>query len=188
MVTGPVPSVQQAMPPYFVQQEDTYIIVDKKDNSYEETWQYIVSIAKPYFGRGYKYGAKNINGPIDCSGFTRWLCIQLGTDIGSGTYSQLKAGEEVQLNEQLEPGYIYFVICKGSGPSGRHVYIEGPNGIKMDSSSSKTLDGAKGIGIRHNTHRKILTRRRIPIKDFIKFGKIGSISYLQTQDGIKLIA
>lgn len=179
MIIGMNPSIQQALPPYFVPQETIYAAPrgSSEDNSYDETWQYILDTAKPYFSKGYKYGSKNLEGPVDCSGFSRGLCKIFGTDIGEGTINQMKAGEAVPLGAPLESGYVYFDITTGSGASGRHVYIEGPEGIILDSNSTISLEGSTGVGTRKRSNSKILARRRIPIANFIQSRKDGGILY-----------
>jgi cell wall-associated NlpC family hydrolase len=56
----------------------------------------IASIGKPYqFGAKWDLKDPNPQGPVDCSGFVRWLCAQLGQDLPDGSENQFEATKAV---------------------------------------------------------------------------------------------
>lgn len=79
-----------------------------------------LAFLKKYIGRKYKYGAKwsltdaNPEGPIDCSGFTRWVyCQKYGLIIPDGSGNQFFATRAVDTREAKVGDLGFFVRNDG---------------------------------------------------------------------------
>ena len=71
----------------------------------------VVSIAKSYLGKPYRWGA---NGPnsFDCSGYTKYVFNKLGVDLPRVSRDQAKLGQAVS-RDQLQVGDLVFFDTSG---------------------------------------------------------------------------
>lgn len=94
----------------------------------------VVNIAKAYLGTPYCYGG---SGPsnFDCSGFTAYVCAQVGKKLPHNAAAQYGKGQPIAKSE-LQPGDLVFFGYYG-GSSVQHVgiYVGGNNFIHASSGA-----------------------------------------------------
>ncbi|WP_163239091.1 C40 family peptidase [Clostridium sporogenes] len=81
----------------------------------------IVQYAKKFLGVPYVWGGTTPNG-FDCSGFVQYVYAHFGKQLPRTTYTQVKCGTAVSLNN-LRPGDLVFFYPGSNGPDHVGIYI-----------------------------------------------------------------
>ncbi len=91
----------------------------------EEKIEKLIAVAKSLIGVPYKYGAQMKEAPefFDCSGFVKYIFLQVGIELPRSTIEQAVEGEEVT-KDNLQPGDLIFLHDKVG-----HYDIHFPQGI-----------------------------------------------------------
>ncbi len=76
----------------------------------EEKIEKLIAVAKSLIGVPYKYGAQMKEAPefFDCSGFVKYIFLQVGIELPRSTIEQAVEGEEVT-KDNLEFGDLIFL-------------------------------------------------------------------------------
>jgi cell wall-associated NlpC family hydrolase len=82
----------------------------------------IVTAAASMLGTPYVWGGTTPGKSLDCSGFVQKALASVGINISRTTYTQVKQGVGVSLN-QLQPGDAIFTIPSPQGPKHVGLYI-----------------------------------------------------------------
>ena len=91
--------------------------------------QNTLALADTRLGRAYLLGAKwaladkDPQGPIDCSGFSRWVLWQAGIVVPDGSYNQIKVCTKIPASIQKTPPPLCLGFYEGSGGAVDHVVI-----------------------------------------------------------------
>ena len=107
----------------------------------------VVSIAKQYIGVPYKWAGSSPSTGFDCSGYTRYVYMQVGVSLPHSSRLQIHKGERVSRND-LQPGDLVFFgspIHHVGIYVGGNQYIHSPNTgsrVRIDSMNRSGYSGA----------------------------------------------
>ncbi|HEX9744772.1 MAG TPA: LysM peptidoglycan-binding domain-containing protein [bacterium] len=102
------------------------------NNSGSASGQAVVEEAMKYLGLPYSWGGTNLNGGVDCSGFTYAIMNLFGVQLERRSRDQILNGTEVGYDE-LAPGDLVFFHTTRSGISHVGMYIGGGEFIHSSS-------------------------------------------------------
>lgn len=76
----------------------------------------------------------NIRGPIDCSGFSRWILSLAGVTLPDGSYNQIKVCTKLPGSQQSDPPPLSLGFYQPpTGQSVDHVVVSCGNGVVIEA-------------------------------------------------------
>ena len=120
----------------------------------------IIEFAKKFIGTRYRYGGRDLNKGVDCSGFVYCVMKNFGINLNSSSKTQLNNGSKVENKSELKKGDIVF-FSNGGGKDVQHVGIYIGNNNFIHSASTHNV-GVKINSLGENYYAKnYITARRI---------------------------
>lgn len=120
----------------------------------------IIEFAKKFIGTRYKYGGRDLNKGVDCSGFVYCVMKNFGIHLNSSSKTQLKNGNKVENKSDLKKGDIVF-FSNGGGKDVQHVGMYIGNNNFIHSASTRNI-GVKISSLNENYYaRNYITARRV---------------------------
>ena len=120
----------------------------------------IIEFAKKFIGTRYRYGGRDLNKGVDCSGFVYCVMKNFGIHLNSSSKTQLKNGNKVENKSDLKKGDIVF-FSNGGGKDVQHVGMYIGNNNFIHSASTRNI-GVKISSLNENYYaRNYITARRV---------------------------
>lgn len=117
----------------------------------------VAEYAKKYLGSKYIVGGKNPDTGFDCSGFTRYVYLNFGYNLGTTSSSQSNSGSEIS-KENMKPGDLIIFYNESKTAvghtaiyigNGEFVHSANPQrGVVIDSLNSNTYYNERFISAR----------------------------------------
>jgi cell wall-associated NlpC family hydrolase len=94
-------------------------------------------VSSPYvLGAKWPIGTatSSLRGPVDCSGFSRWVLSLAGVTLPDGSYNQIKVCEKLPGSQQTDPPPLSLGFYQSpKGDSVDHVVVSCGNGVVIEA-------------------------------------------------------
>ena len=129
------------------------------ENVANKNGQSVADYAKQYLGYPYVVGGKNPSTGFDCSGFTRYVFLNYGFNLGATAASQNNIGRDVSRNK-LQPGDLLLFYDEGKTKIG-HTGIYISNGDFVHAANPKRGVVTDNLNTSKYYSERFITAKRI---------------------------